>query len=376
VFAVISLGGAPGKPRRAWTVFLGGSILFMGLNVVGNLWFHFRVVGEPQRLIPELEMVLCLAGAEALRRLWSQPRPLARVLTVIVLLAATFTTRHYVRRAWELFPRSDYRQRVEYRVSEWLAAHMPDARTFVAGSVRFWWDTWHDLAQVGGGSEQGLLNPHTIEAQWEILLGPRPELAVAWLKALGADAVIVTGPRSQEVYHDFTSPNKFNGILPVLYDDGQGDVIYSVPRRYPSLARVVDRARIRSVEPVAQTNLALLEAYDAVIEQGPDSPAAATWSGPDTLWVHARVAPGQSVLVEETYDPAWHAYAEGKALTVYRDRGADFSVIDAPPGEHDIKFVFEMPLENRACRVLTCVSLAIAAGLLIYSRKTGRPAPL
>ena len=51
--------------------------------------------------------------------------------------------------------RPDYRQRVEYRMSEWIAGHLPQARTFVAGSVRFWWDTWHDLAQVGGGSGAG-----------------------------------------------------------------------------------------------------------------------------------------------------------------------------------------------------------------------------
>jgi uncharacterized membrane protein YfhO len=52
--------------------------------------------------------------------------------------------------------------------------------------------------------------------------------------------------------------------------------------------------------------------------------------------------------VQVTYDPAWHAYAGGQALPVHKDRGAEFSVIDAPPGEHDIAFVFETPLENRA----------------------------
>ncbi len=373
VFAALSLRRARGKPDRAQMVFLSGSLLFTGLNVLGYFYFGFRIVGEPGRLVPELDLVMCLAGAEALRRLWRRPSRLTRALVVTVLLLAAWSARHYVRHAWEVYrPEPDYRRRVEYRMSAWMAAHMPQGRTFVAGSIRFWWDAWHDLAQVGGGSEQGLMNPHAMEAQWELVLGSDPEFGARWLAALGADAVIVTGPRSREVYHDFKFPGKFAGTLPVLYDDGEGDVIYGVPRRYASLARVVDRARMRAVQPLEQTNRDLLRAYTAVVEQGPDSPTSTAWSGTDTLRVHARVAAGQSVLVQTTYDPAWRAYAEGKALPVYRDRGADFSVIDAPPGEHDITLVFETPLENRVGWALTWLSLAAAAAGLAAGLAAGQ----
>jgi hypothetical protein len=40
-------------------------------------------------------------------------------------------------------------------------------------------------------------------------------------------------------------------------------------------------------------------------------------------------------------------------------------VIDAPPGEHDIAFVFETPLENRIGSMLTWLSLAVAATFLV-----------
>jgi hypothetical protein len=206
------------------------------------------------------------------------------------------------------------------------------------------------------------------------MLGPNPELAVRWLTALGADAVIVSDKHSQEIYHDFTSPNKFSGVLPVLYDDRQGNVIYQVPRRYPSLARVVDRARFEALQPLQQSNLDLLRAYTAVIEEGPDSPTTTAWSGTDAMRVHARVAQGQSILVQVTYDPAWHAYAGGQALPVHKDRGADFSVIDAPPGEQDIAFVFETPLQNRIGWVLTWLSLAIVAALLAGGARSQRNA--
>jgi hypothetical protein len=367
-FLAVSLRCASRKPGRAYAVFVSGGLLFIGLNVLGHFYFNFRVIGEPGRWVPELDLALTLAGVELLRGAGSQPARLrvTRALAAVLVLFALWTAHDYVRHAWELYPpEPDYRQRVEYRMSDWMAVHLPQARTFVAGSFRFWWDTWHDLAQVGGGSEQGLLNGKVIPAQWEILLGPNPETAVRWLAALGADAVIVSDKRSQEVFHDFKFPAKFAGVLPVLYDDGQGNAIYQVPRRYPSLARVVDRARLEALQPLEQSNLDLLREYTAVVEEGPDAPTTTAWSGTDTMRVHARVAPGQSILVQVTYDPAWHAYAGGQALPVHQDRGAEFSVIDAPPGEHDIAFVFETPLENRVGWVLTWLSLAIATALLI-----------
>jgi len=380
-FLAVSLRGASRKPSRAYAVFLSGGLLFMGLNVLGHFYLNFRVIGEPHRLVPELDLVVILASVELLRRLWNRPARvssrarMARALAVLLVLCSAWPAGHYIRHAWELYPpEPDSRQRVEYRMSDWIAVHLPQARTFVSGSVRFWWDTWHDLAQVGGGSEQGLLNRKVIPAQWEILLGPNPELAVRWLTALGADAVIVSGKQSQEIYHDFKFPDKFSGVLPVLYDDGQGNVVYQVPRRYPSLARVVDRGRMQAVQPLEQANPDLLRAYTTVIEGGPDSPATSIWRGSDEMQVQARVAPGQSILVQVTYDPAWHAYAGGQALPVRRDRGADFSVIDTPPGDYDISFVFETPLENRVGWAFTWLSLAIVAALLARDRMRAVPA--
>jgi hypothetical protein len=370
-FLAVSLRSASRKPDRAYTVFVSGALLFMGLNVLGHFYFNFRVIGEPHRLGPELDLAITLAAVELLRRLWSWPARTptrvrwARAVAAMLVLCAAWPARHYVRHAWDLYPREmDYRQRVEYRMSEWMAAHLPQARTFVSGSVRFWWDTWHDLAQVDGGSQQGLLNRKVAAAQWEVHMGPDPELAVRWMTALGADAVIVSGKQSQDMYRDFTYPDKLSGVLPVLYDDRQGNVVYQVPRRYSSLARVLDQARLEAVQPIEQTNLESLRAYTAVIEGGPDSPTTTVWRGTDEMRVHARVAPGQSILVQVTYDPAWHAYADGKALPVHKDRGADFSVIDAPPGEQDIAFVFETPMENRVGWVFTWLSLAIVVTLV------------
>jgi len=377
LFLLVSLRAASGEPRRAYTVFVSGCLLFLGLNVLGHFYFDFRVIGEPGRLVPELDLALILAGTEALRGLWSlrSKSPshvrVARALVLVMVLYGAWVARYYVRHAWELYPRElDYRNRLEYRMSNWIAGRLPQGRTMVAGSIRFWWDTWHDLAETGGGSEQGVLNPYVIPAQWELTMGSNPETAVRWLTALGADAVIVSDQHSQELFHDYHFPYKFNGVLPVLYDDHQGNVIYQVPRRYPSLARVVDTARLRVLEPLTpQTNLEAVRAYTAVIEEGPYSPATTAWDGTDGMRIHARVAQGQCIVVQVTYDAAWHAYLDGRELPVHKD-ALDFGVIDAPPGEHDITYVFETPLENRIGWGMTLLSLAIVVALPVTARLT------
>jgi hypothetical protein len=370
LFAAISMR----VRTNAYRVFLAGSIILLGVNVLGFRWFQIHAIAEPNRLEPEFDLVLVLAAVEVVRELWAWRSKrvvrarLARGLALLLVLVGLGSGRHYLRHAWDgyLYPlEPDYRQRVEYRTSSWIALHMPQARTFATGSIRYWWNTWHDTAQVGGGCDRGLLNPYLNSAGFEVVYGDSPEVSLAWLKAMGVDAIVVPDERSQEAYHDFRLPHKFSGALPVLYDNGRGDVIYEVPRRYRSLARVVDARRLANIHGGwAPTDLEALRRYDAVIEEGPDSPPMTAWQGTDALRIQARVAPGQSVVVQNTYDPAWHAYLGAKELHLHSDP-LGFTVIDAPPGDDDIRLVFEMPLENRIGWVLLWLSLVAVAVLVI-----------
>jgi hypothetical protein len=375
LFAGGSLRWAGRKADLIFVTFATGSLLFVGLDVLGHEYFNFRIMGEPGRLVPELDMAMILFGIEVLRRLWIAPfqSPLAmriaRGLVVLVALGAGWTERRFVRHAWEMYPKEpDYQQRVEYRMSDWMATHLPDSRTFVTGSVRFWWDAWRDNAEVGGGSDQGLMNPNPLAAAWEIILGTDPDLATLWLQAVGADAVIVSDSHSQDVYRDFKYPYKFAGSLPVLFDDNAGDVIYRVPRRYAGLARVVDTAGSKAAQPVQSSNYpASLRAYSDLVERGPDSPTATHWNGTDSISVHAKPQAGQSVLVQVTYDPAWRAYSGGAQLPIRPD-AMDFMAIDAPPGTHDILLVFETPLENRIGDCVSALALLFCLiGGVVYS---------
>ncbi len=377
LFGFLSYRLASHKPHLVFTVFVIGGVVFMGLNVLGHYYFNFRVLGEPGRLIPELDLAIILAGIEGLRRLWKNPSYLARGFVIIVALATATTQRHFVRHAWEAYPKEpDYTQRVEYQMSDWVSRYRPDARTMVTGSTRFWWDAWHDNAEVGGGSDQGLENPNPGIAMWEIILGRRdPELSVPWLKALGADVLIVNDKHSQDEYRDINDPDRFRDLLPVLYDDHRGDVIYDVPRRYRSLARVLDKAGLDRLKPIDKVAyIDELRAYSTFVETGPDVPTTTHWDGTDAISVHAPVQAGQSILVQVTYDPAWRAYAGDTELPVRAD-AMDFMAVDAPPGTQDIRLVFEKSRGNRVGDVLTLLAilLCLYTGFLAVRPKPAVP---
>ncbi len=365
-FGWVSWRLAAGRKDRAWPVFVWGAAAALTVNVLGNQYFDFRVIGEPSRLVPELDLVLILLAVEGLRRMWRRS-PAAAVALAAVALSAGIP---YLTHPWIQFRKAEkWNERIEYRLTSWMARNLPGARALASGSVRFWYNAWHDMAQVGGGSEQGVLNQAVAAAQWDVMLGEDPALSVAWLQAMGADAVLVHDKRSQEAYHDFPRPDKFSGVLPVIYDNGEGDFVYRVPRRYPGLARVVwtaDAARLKPVAP--EYGAAAVTAYARLVEGGPDARPEFRYEGTDAMRVRAPLAPGQSLLVQASYDPAWRAWSGSGPLTVRRD-AAGFMLIDAPPGDHDIRLVFELPLENAVGRVVSWSSAAVLVGLMMFRKK-------
>jgi hypothetical protein len=374
-FAVITDKFTRARKELTWEVFVAGCVVFFSLNVLGNYYFNFRVSGEPTRLLPELDMIYIMAIVLLLRWMWNRPSIVLRGVAVVLVLLSFWTTKGYVRHAWHMFPLwPDYQSRVEYRITDWLWKNMPDARAYPTGSIRFWYDAWHDLPQVGGGSEQGLLNSQVEPAQWEINLGPNIEPTILWMQAMGADVICVSDKRSQEVFKDFQYPQKFDGAMPVLFDDEQGNKLYKVPRRYPARARVVETARINAVQPPRYNDdVEYLRAYTDVLEKGPDSPVTLTREGTDAMRAHARLEAGQSLVVQETYDTAWHAWSAGQPLGVRKD-AMGMMAIDAPPGDQEIAIAFVTPLENRVGRVLTALTILVILALLVLGIREGRRA--
>jgi hypothetical protein len=368
-YCAVSYRLARGRPEREWTVFVAGVAVLLTLDVLGVSYYEFRIIGEGQRLIPEMDLAVVLAGVEIGRALWAHRK--LRILAVLLAVGAFAFTIPYLSNAWVPFYKSGpLEDQYPYRIANWVQGHLAGHRVLPAGEVRFWFDTWADNADADGGSQQGMLNQILPMAIYQILAGDRGDIAIAWLQALGTDAVIVPGEKSLDPYKDYKHPEKFRDIAPVLYEDGHGTTIYRVPRLYPNIGRIVDRdAMARAIEIRGGIDTEALGKYLAIVES-PNQPATTiSWKGFDEIAIDAQTAAGQSVLLQETFDPAWHAYENGKSLPIRREPVMGFMLVDVPAGSHAIGMRFETPLENRVGWILFGFSLLAITGLLDLSRK-------
>jgi hypothetical protein len=369
LFGVFSWRFGNRRPDREWSIFVTGAAVIFSVYVLGFYYFGFRTIGEPARLVPDLDLALILSGAEMVRAFWNRPGISngLRVSCAVLVAVAFLPAARYLRHAGFPFPKSAPLENVyEYKTAKWVHDHLPGERVLPSGTVRFWFDAWFDNAQLTGGSDQGMLNQIFPAATWQITQGDRVELTVLWLQALGTDAVIVPDKTSFEPYHDYPKPEKFVG-LPVLFDDQHGTVIYGIPRIHPGIARIVDRAAISGLAKIqGGDDVPDLTKYVAVVENPAQNAASLTWRGFDEAEIDAKTDRGQSVLVQETWDPAWHAYENGKELPLRTEGAMGFMLIDAPDGDHKIRMRFETPLENRVGQVLLMLTGLLMGVLAIF----------
>jgi hypothetical protein len=383
VFLVLSY--VYGRFRRDLTypIFVAGALLAFGVSVIGAQWFGLRVFGSAMRLVPELDIVLILAWFEVCRQIASRaalraPRQ-ARVwrgTAVVLALAPLMFSYRYLSNLWFLFAEdARYQERVEYRLSQWMAENLPDTRTYVEGSIRFWYNVWHDEPQLTGGSHQGTLNQTLAAVEWNLRSAEAGEWAKEWMQAFGVGAAIVSDKTSQEVYPTLIDPYKFEGVLPVLLNNGAGDVIYEVPRRFRARARVVEEAVVRELLPVSEGWYRdRLQAYVRAVEEGPDSPVTLEWRGPETILLRALLQPGQMLLIQESYDPSWHAYLDETELELREDVMGQM-LVAAPPGRHEILMRFELPMENLVGRIVTALAILIVVTLAMTGTQRFAPKP-
>jgi hypothetical protein len=369
VFALASAAAAHRRKELAWRVFVCAISFALIMHVAGDYYFGFHVIGDTKRLVPELDLALILLAAEALRTLADSHFRWRQAVAFAAAIAALAAGYQYLLNPREVFRADpDYRRRIEYQTTDWIARNLPGARVFAAGSMRLWYDAWRDGEQVGGGSDQGLRNGTLELAQWQVLHDTTADTArdIAWLQAAGADAILVSQAPSQEVFHEYAAPSKFAGLLPVIYDSRHGDTIYRVPRRSAAHARVVETSRMDALPEIPVTNYdgPQIEQYADAVERGPDAPVDMQWQGTDAIEFQARFDEGESLLVQESFDPAWRAWCDGKRLSIRKDVAGNM-LIDVPPGHPNVRLQFEVPFENVAGRALTAISLALLLFCLV-----------
>ncbi|MFZ5366462.1 MAG: hypothetical protein ACOZBZ_04225 [Patescibacteria group bacterium] len=207
----------------------------------------------------ELQLGLSILGGLLIGRLLGHPNyirmkiirinPNILVLSVLCLLCSVFwvlVVNRYVLGTL----RRDITKTVEYRIGSQLSQiAKPGERVFLSGSTAFWLNSLDfcpdrgktqietlknaekctEIVQVRGGRDQASVDPNWRKAVWEIREGAVADDAERVLKTLKISYLVVHTEESEEFYHDFVYPEKFEEIrsLVKVYDR-RGDIIYKV----------------------------------------------------------------------------------------------------------------------------------------------------
>jgi hypothetical protein len=349
--------------------------LLTGAVALGGL-ARMYVVPQPHRYQIAMDMSLCLlavfGGAAMLRRVSPRALPWA---AAVLSLALAIQTVHSVRYSHSQIRELNITNTTVYRMARWMDSNMHGARVMVGGEYSLYFNGFTDTPQVHGGNDPTLPNFTLRDATFAIYTGMNAgthdgENAVLWLKALGAHAVSVPGPGSQEFYKPFVNPRKFDGLLPVLWREGD-DTVYGVPARSDSLAHAMGPDDLVGHIPVSGLDLAEVRRFVAALDS-PSYPAAPwRWTSQHSAEIRAELSPGQVVSTQVTWRPGWNATVGGVARPVSKD-GLGFLVVrPACQGPCTIEVSFDGGAEWRITCLLSLAVMLLALGLAV--REVRRP---
>ncbi len=355
-----------------WLRFFLYYALITGVVSICHDWFGWRLIPQPNRFQIEFEMAACGLAALCLKLVYDRsPRllryPGSRSLPIVcVVQAVKFRKFAKVQTQAIDITRTD-----EYKMARWFDANMGGRRVFAPGNTSLWMNMFTETPQVAGCCDQGMPSNEYRVSTYAIYTGQNAgareaEISEWWLKAYGADAVGVTGPKSTEVYHPFWNPKKFEGVLPVLWRDGD-NVVYDVGRHGKSLAHVITREQVISHQPENGLVVEPLMSYVNAIE-APDAPRADfQWLPEHRGRVTADLRKGQLVSVQISSDPGWEVTVNGQARKQFAD-ALSMMVIDPQcEGRCTIDLKWTGGKEARVMRVAQLAGVFLWAAWAVWN---------
>jgi hypothetical protein len=344
------------------------SILMGGIALLAE-WAGVNVLPQPLRYHAEMEMAICLLAGGVFASL--RP-PAARVAAIpVAALAVAGAIAHY-RASREYFHAIDMRATSEHKMSRWFDEHMEGRRVYAPSAVQFWLNAFANTPQFGGGFAQGIIDRNRAAADFQIMSGMNAgdregEIAADWLRVYGAHAVGVTGPRSTEYYKSIKNWKKFDGVLRELWRDGD-DVVYEVPQRSASLARVVRREQTIAAPPEYATETAAIAAYLRAVEDPAMPDASWEWLSRSHARIVADLQPDHAVAVQMNYHPGWRVTANGNRVAARPD-GLDQMIIEPNcAGACRIELIYDGGTEMRVANVAAVAGLLAGLAAILRSR--------
>ena len=339
---------------------VGWTVVF-GVIVVARQFASVELAPQPIRYALELDAAAAIgigiAAAWALRKLPAlQPgrvRAVAGIALAAVFIAVGAGGWLTVRE--RLGPDVAWRDWSERRVALWLSERLaPGERAYLTGDHAFWADVFADVPQVRGGVDFAFSNPWWAHVTYQVNNGTDADISQLWMAALPVRYIVVTGPASSEIYRDFADPKKFDGHVPVVFDQG-GVRIYEVTRTGdPQLmvARVADLA-----PPTSAIDRDAISEYVKRIAEG-RAPTRLEPRGLGSFRAEVDVREGEQVVLRQAYDTGWRATVDGRPANVRADAIGQL-VVDVPAGRHVVE------LEHRVhTDFIAGVGVALVTALL------------
>jgi hypothetical protein len=350
-----------GNPAFRWLLLFGCIVLLIPFL---DLYAGLHFVPQPGRYKLEADLAIIWIVVFSLRPLIKRCPVPARILLALPLLffadRQIVAYRHYAR---ALLQPIDTTQSIEYRTAKWIDEHLPGQRVMMAGSIGQWANVFTDVPQASAQPYTTAPNWSQYLADYAIRTGQNAgaqdaAVSILWLKAFGAQAVVVPGPQSPEFWKPFANPRKFDGVLPLLLRESDTS-IYLVSDRPFSLAHVLRPEALVHHAPVNGLDIGELRRFVAALDDPADPPATLNWKGNNKAVIQARLQPGDIVSTQITWFPGWHARVNGTSRPLRSD-GIGLMVVDPDcSGECNIVLEYGGSAELRACRFVATGFLAL-----------------
>jgi hypothetical protein len=349
------------QPRvRFGIVFLWS----MAVVTLGAYWLHIKIIPQPERYHLEMDMAFWLTLtlvaeplAAGLRgRRW---QPVRRYAWMAIAAACVPVIVYQHGRAREMEKPIDIPKTAEYRISHWLGANLPGRRVFAPGSTGFWMNAFSDTPMIVGGFDNGLVNQLLWGVNYQIYAGDKLENTVAWLSALGCDAIVGGDPASGEAYHPYSHPEKLHDLRELWR--GGAETIYAVPRARQSLAHVLRPADLLREAPETY-NIKPMEPFLAALDDPSLPDAKFQWRNSSAASVSGDLEPGQLLYVQVAWDQGWNARVNGSRRKTWADPLGQMVVEPQCSGPCTVELVWDGGPEMRVARLLCPAALAV--GLL------------
>jgi hypothetical protein len=280
-----------------------------------------------------------------------------RALLFLLLAFAAWQTVNLRHQARNMLGPGDPTRTVEYRAAAWADQNLPGVRVMMPGSIAQWTTTFSAVPQLSGGS-WSMAYSQIQQTAVDSVYGGTAREALAWLKAFGAGAAGISSPDSQEYWKGFSHPEKFEGVLPVLWRES-GVTIYKIPQRTSALAHVVPESALVVHRPESRADIAEIERYAAALDDASLSMPEIRWEGRNRMRIHASANPGQVVSIQVSYHAGWHARAGGQDRTLNRDGLGLMWLRPGCAGPCEIELEYDGGLELRLCRWISYAAIAV-----------------